>query len=98
MWEETKSDPGVSPTGVSDAEMFDSVSLLGSVQLAWGCCWVPAQLVCVAAGSRDMVPSGYFAKELSFLRWKALWVNLFAVRGEPLLSPESGSGYQVGVQ
>ena len=27
-----------------------------------------------------MGPSSYFTKGLSFLRWKALWVNLFAVR------------------
>ena len=34
----------------------------------------------MAAGNRDMGPSSYFTKGLSFLRWKALWVNLFAVR------------------
>ena len=80
MWEETKSDPGVSPIGVPDAELFNSVSLFGSVQLTWCCCWVQLSSSHVAAGGRDMGPSSYFTKGLSFLRWKALWVNLFAAR------------------
>lgn len=31
--EESKSDPGASPIGVSDAEIFSSVSLFSSMQL-----------------------------------------------------------------
>lgn len=99
MWEETRSDPGASPIGVSDAEIFSSVSLFSSSQLKGWCSWVPAQHVsCGCSKQGHMVPSSYFTKGLSFLRWKALWMNLFAVRGEPLPTPESGVGYPVGVQ
>ena len=99
VWEEYRSDPGASPVGVSDAEILSSVSLFSSSQLKGFGSWVPAQRVpCGCRKQRHVVPSSYFTKGLSFLRWKALWVNLFTVRGEPLPSPESGVGYPVHVQ